>query len=100
MKSPKSKTTTPAPGVVLYARVSTDEQKEKQSIETQIAVARDWCAREGVTLCDVYRDEGVSGTVAFEERPGGKRLLADARQKKFTVVLVPCARNTERVCNE
>jgi site-specific DNA recombinase len=73
---------------VLYARVSTEEQRERQSIETQIDFARSWCQRENISLIDIYRDEGISGTIPFEERPGGKRLLADARQKKFTAVLV------------
>src|SRR5262249_29876987 len=79
----------PAPiRAVLYARVSTEEQRERQSIETQVAFARSWCTRENIPLIDIYRDEGISGTVPFEDRPGGKRLLADARQKKFTAVLV------------
>src|SRR5215831_1486317 len=89
----KSPTSKPIPAdspvrAVLYARVSTEEQREKQTIETQIAAARDWCQREGVTLGEIYQDEGVRGTVSFEKRPDGKRLLADARQRKFTVVLV------------
>ena len=79
----------PAPiRAVLYARVSTEEQRERQSIETQVAFARSWCTRENIPLVDIYRDEGISGTVPFEDRPGGKRLLADAWQKKFTAVLV------------
>lgn len=39
-------------------------------------------------LVGIYRDEGISGTIPFEDRPDGKRLLEDARQKKFNVVLV------------
>jgi site-specific DNA recombinase len=66
--------------------VSSEEQAKRETIQTQIEFARSWCQREGVTLGEVYRDDGISGTVAFEERPGGKRLLADARHKKFTVV--------------
>lgn len=72
----------------LYARVSTEEQRERQSIETQIDFAHSWCKRANIPLVDIYRDEGISGTVPFEDRPGGRRLLAEARQKKFTVVLV------------
>src|SRR5712691_7385729 len=72
----------------LYARVSTEEQREKQSIETQIHFAQQQCEREGVRLIQVYRDEGVSGTVPFESRPSGKRLLADARAGTFETVLL------------
>src|SRR5262249_3804187 len=35
-----------------------------------------------------YRDGGVQGTVPFDQRPGGRRLLADARAGKFATVLV------------
>ncbi len=73
---------------VLYARVSTEEQKERQSIQTQIEFARHYCERAGIPLGAIYTDEGVSGTIPFEDRAGGRRLLADARAKKFTVVWV------------
>lgn len=73
---------------VLYARVSSEEQARRESIETQIHVAQQQCEREGITLTHIYRDEGVSGTVPFEQRPGGKQVLADARAKKFPLVLL------------
>jgi site-specific DNA recombinase len=70
----------------LYARVSTEEQSRRESIETQIHFAQQQREREGIRLVQVYKDEGVSGTVPFESRPGGKRLLADARVRKFETV--------------
>jgi site-specific DNA recombinase len=73
---------------VLYARVSTEEQSRRESIETQIHYARQQCEREGIPLGQIYKDEGVSGTVPFESRPGGKQLLADARAGKFETVLL------------
>lgn len=73
---------------VLYARVSSEEQRERQTIETQIDEAVSWFAREGIALVGVYRDEGVSGTIPLEERPDGKRLLADAQAGKFNLVAV------------
>jgi site-specific DNA recombinase len=78
----------PATGCVLYARVSSEEQAKKETIETQLFAAKQQCAREGITLREVYRDEGVSGTVPFDKRPGGQRLLADARAGKFATVLL------------
>jgi site-specific DNA recombinase len=72
----------------LYARVSTEEQSRRESIETQIHYARQQCEREGIPLGQIYKDEGVSGTVPFESRPGGKQLLADARAGKFETVLL------------
>jgi site-specific DNA recombinase len=86
MKPSKSKIITT--GAVLYARVSSEEQREKNTIATQVHAARQLCQREGLTLGEIYRDEGVSGTVPFDQRPAGKRLLADARAGKFSLVLL------------
>src|SRR5262245_29459740 len=73
---------------VLYARVSSEEQAKKETIETQLFAAQQQCEREGITIAEIYRDEGISGTVPFDDRPEGKRLLADARAGKFTTVLL------------
>jgi len=73
---------------VLYARVSTDEQRQRQTIQTQIEHAYPWCEREGIKLVGIYRDEGVSGTIPFEKREGGAELLEGARAKEFEFVLV------------
>ncbi len=54
-----------------YLRVSTESQRDSglglEAQEQAITVA---AARLGLTLSAIYRDEGVSGTVALEERPG------------------------------
>jgi site-specific DNA recombinase len=73
---------------VLYARVSSEEQRERQTIQTQIDTAKSWFEREGIELVHVYKDEGVSGTVPLEERPDGRRLLEDGQAKKFDLVAV------------
>jgi site-specific DNA recombinase len=41
-----------------------------------------------IDIADLYLDDGVSGTIALAGRPAGKRLLDDAAQRKFTLVLV------------
>ncbi len=74
--------------VAIYCRVSTEEQRERQSIETQIEHAKQYCQREGYLIADFYCDDGVSGTIPFEERGEGKRLFRDARQGNFNTVLV------------
>ena len=74
--------------VAIYARVSTEDQKERQSIETQIEHAKQYCQREGYFIADFYCDDGVSGTIPFEEREAAKRLLREAREGKFKTVLV------------
>jgi site-specific DNA recombinase len=71
----------------LYVRVSTDEQAEKgTSLSTQEERLKAFCVHEGIEMADVYSDDGYSG--ATLDRPGLQRLLADARQEKFNLVLV------------
>lgn len=70
----------------IYIRVSTDEQTAGTSLDSQ----RDLCARYAAThnyrVGQLYADEGVSGRNA--DRPAFQRLLADARARRFEVVLV------------
>ena len=85
--------------VAIYARVSSEEQREKGTIESQLEYAQQYCQLNNLQSVDIYRDDAVSGTVPFAKRPEGKRLLNDARQKKFSQVLVyridRIARNTK-----
>ncbi|HEX3034729.1 MAG TPA: recombinase family protein [Thermodesulfobacteriota bacterium] len=74
--------------VAVYCRVSTEEQRERQSIETQIEYAKQYCQREGYIIADFYSDNGVSGTIPFDERGAGNKLLLDAKEGKFKSVLV------------
>jgi site-specific DNA recombinase len=71
--------------VAFYARVSTDEQREQQTIRTQLEYARSRATLEGWTLQE-FTDEGVSGTVPLAQRAGGRALLAAARTGEFEVV--------------
>ena len=74
--------------VALYARVSTEEQAERDTIQAQVDFLRRFCQLYRLTVAAEYLDEGVSGTVPLGERPAGQRLLADARDGRFGVVLV------------
>ena len=74
--------------VALYLRVSTEEQRERQSIATQHDFALRYCALHQLTIHQTYADDGVSGTVPVELRPLGARLLEDARQHQFDQLLV------------
>ncbi len=69
--------------VGIYVRVSTEEQRERQSIATQRDFGTRYCDLHELPIHDTYADDGVSGTVPFELRPSGRRLLDDARQHKF-----------------
>lgn len=73
--------------VAIYTRVSTLEQKEKgYSLEEQRSMLVDYCRLKEWTIYDVYSDGGNSG--ANIERPGLKKLLLHAGQKKFDAVIV------------
>jgi site-specific DNA recombinase len=74
--------------VALYFRVSTEEQKERASIETQRDFASHYCKAHDVLVVDAYSDDGISGTVPVGQRPGGAKLLADAKARRFDCVLV------------
>src|SRR5258708_33633530 len=74
--------------VAVYCRVSTDEQKERQSIRTPLEFAERYCQLHSLTTCRVYADDGISGTVPLERRPEGSQILQDAQQGKFTQLLV------------
>ena len=71
-----SKTTTQTPQTaILYARISTEEQRlEGHALPMQEARLRRYCTRRGLTLVDVIVDTGVSGWFALEDRAGGQRL--------------------------
>jgi site-specific DNA recombinase len=73
--------------VALYARVSTDEQRDKGfSLAGQMELLRAHASRYGYEVHDEYVDGGYSGTSL--DRPQFQRLLADARKKCFELVLV------------
>ena len=72
----------------IYARVSTTEQADEgYSIDEQIRVLREYCKREGYIIFDEYVDRGISGK-NIKGRPSVQRLLTDADEKKFDLVLV------------
>jgi site-specific DNA recombinase len=77
-----------APVVAVYLRVSTEEQRERQSISTQREFAERYCSLHQLNVIQVYADDGVSGTIPLESRPEGGRMLKDARSKKFNQILV------------
>jgi DNA invertase Pin-like site-specific DNA recombinase len=70
--------------VSIYARYSSDLQRAA-SIEDQILVCKQRLAREQWTLTATYTDYGVSG--ASYLRPGYQKLLADAQDRQFNIVL-------------
>jgi hypothetical protein len=67
-----------AMAVGVYLRVSTEEQRERQSIATQRDFADWYFSLHGPLTSIFYADDGVSGTIPLESRPAGSRMLRDA----------------------
>ncbi len=74
--------------VAIYLRVSTDEQRERQSILTQREFGEGYCTLNSLTVHRIYSDDGVSGTVPLERRPQGSQILHDARLGRFDQLLI------------
>ena len=66
----------------IYVRVSTPDQH----VESQLYDLRQLASQRGYEIVHEYEDRGVCGKKA--RRPGLDLLMADARRKKFSVVLV------------
>lgn len=45
---------------VIYIRVSTAEQVDNYSLETQLKACREYCDREGLEVDSIFREEGES----------------------------------------
>jgi site-specific DNA recombinase len=74
--------------VALYLRVSSEEQRDRETIEIQDDFLEQYRGLYDLEVADIYKDDGVSGTIPLHERPEGRRLLEDAREGKFQTVLV------------
>ena len=64
--------------VALLLRVSSEEQRERETIEIQREFLQEYCRLYNLEVAQVYADDGVSGTIPLYERPEGRRLLEDA----------------------
>lgn len=73
-----------------YARVSTEDQRDKNTIQSQVEEIRRYCELycDQFNLVEVYLDDGVSGTIPLAERPSGSRLYSDARAGKFEALVI------------
>src|SRR5262249_33349632 len=77
-----------APLTAIYARVSSDDQADRGTIQGQFDYLLPYADRNGWTILRHYSDEGVSGAMSFATRPQGRQLLADAKAGHFNRVLV------------
>lgn len=68
---------------VIYARFSCSKQREA-SIEDQLRVCREWCAREGHEVVAEYCDRAASGRT--DERAQFQTMIAHAGESELVVV--------------
>jgi site-specific DNA recombinase len=68
-----------------YARFSSDLQSPT-SIEDQQAICNRYAAERGWHIVEAYSDAAITGFTS--DRPGYRRLLADAESRRFKAVLV------------
>ena len=75
--------------IATYARVSSDEQRDRHTVLNQrSALSRRLGSEPGVLVFRHYEDDGVSGTVPLEDRPAGRALARDARAGRFSQIWV------------
>lgn len=73
--------------VAYYARVSTDKYEQLNSLENQVSFFEEMIrGKENWTYIAGYVDEGISGT-STEKRDSFKRMIKDAKDKKFDLLL-------------
>jgi len=67
---------------VVYVRVST----MSQDVETQIVSLKDYAAKNGLEISQIYADRGVSGSRS--SRPKLDAMLKDMRENAFDTILI------------
>jgi len=102
-----------------YARVSTDSEDQKSSIESQIGFFQDYikknkykkvdcgifCRRDGTVEATegYYVDEGFSGAKSFKYRKAFQQMIEDAKARKFDMIFVKdikrFGRNSQEILN-
>src|SRR5512142_1485996 len=68
----------------LYVRVSTADRG--QTVENQLQPLQEAAQRLGWTVVAVYRDDGVSGSLGRQKRPGLGALLKGVSRREFDLV--------------
>ncbi len=74
--------------VAIYARVSSDRQKQEQTIASQTTALKDWAKTQQYLVCPewIFEDEGYSGAIL--NRPGLERLRDLAVEGQWEAILI------------
>jgi DNA invertase Pin-like site-specific DNA recombinase len=84
--------------VAVYCRVSTDKDDQANSLESQQKYFKEYIERNPMwELCEIYVDEGISGT-STKKRKAFNKMMVDAELGKFDMIITKeisrFARNT------
>ncbi len=75
--------------VVLYIRVSTEEQaKYGYSLESQLNRLKEYCKQKGYKIIETYIDEGKTARTKLKNRKELLKLVEDAKEDKFDRIIV------------
>ena len=72
--------------VALYARVSSDDQADRETIKDQVLLYEKWIDLHGHQDGGRYLDDGVTGTLPMSDRPGGSKLLEAIKRREVSAV--------------
>ena len=73
------------PRAALYARFSSDNQRE-ESIDAQLRAMHEYCKRYGMVVVQEYCDRAKSATT--DDRPEFLQMIHDAKENRFDFVVV------------
>lgn len=74
-----------------YIRCSSDEQKKNgYTIGDQTELLDEFCEEYELVVTERYIDEGISATLEISKRKDLARLIEDAKQGKFDIIIFKC----------
>ena len=83
---------------IVYARVSTDDQADRGfSLSAQVEAGHKYAEAHGMTVTNELIDDGVSGAMAFSERPAGATAWKMLRQHQADALVV---QNVDRLSRD
>lgn len=71
-----------------YTRVSSTEQVNGTSLDTQKAKIQAYCMMKGIDLVTVFADEGVSGSKLIASRPEGSKLTSMIEKGEVQAIVI------------
>jgi DNA invertase Pin-like site-specific DNA recombinase len=73
--------------IIGYLRVSTDQQAESGlGLEAQRNAIADYAKKTGQEVCEIFSDEGLSGSLSLEKRPGMLGAISSLKKGDILVV--------------